>query len=186
MATERDMIDAIERDEAWLGKVAPPDPQAALERIKHRVRIEVNQVWVERDAPADPLPGNLGAIKAAMRNETARLAGVNATGLNWAPARRVTALATAAVIMFAAGLALWRPGGSADTDMVVVAEVDDWVDAVAWDVLASTESTAELASLRVELVSLETSLTADESFAWVEGELDDVGDELEVLLTEIG
>ena len=188
MANELEMMEAIERDQAWLGRVAPPAPRIALERIKHRVRIEVDQAWIERETPTDPSFGNLGAIKAAMREEMGRAAQTGAARAvpGWGWRRRMAALATAAVIVFACGVTLWWPAKSADTSLVATTHVDDWVEAMALDATDVSQVTAELASLRVEIVSLESSLTADEPFTWVEGELEDVGDELEVLITEIG
>ncbi|MFH1573591.1 MAG: hypothetical protein ABIG68_06375, partial [Acidobacteriota bacterium] len=64
----------IERDEAWLNNVLVDEPPAPLDRIKHRVRIEVNEAWFEQGARTETAVANLAAVKRALRSEAGSLA----------------------------------------------------------------------------------------------------------------
>ena len=74
MTIAENTIAGIERDEAWLQGAMPAAPPVLLERPKFRIRIEVNQVWLERSATADPNPSNFAAMKRAIRLEAAGMA----------------------------------------------------------------------------------------------------------------
>ena len=186
MTLDKEIMTAIERDEAWLREVMPADPPAPLERTRLRVRIEVNHVWLKRNAATDPTAADLGGVKRTVRAEIAGLAAVPASRRAWPLIRRGAGLAAAAVILLTIGLAHYRPRRAPLDDRPSAVRLDDWVDAMALDAPASGEEAADLATLEDGVASLEMSLAEDRSTAWGRQELGDLSDELEVLLTDIG
>ena len=188
MILDQDMMAKIKPDEVWLQNAMPADPPVSLERIKLRARIEVNHIWLRQNTGADPREADLKGVKRAVRAQTA---GVGAATTprprrRWLMGRQITGLAAAAVVMFAVGLALYGPGGATLGGGTLTLGLDDWVDAVAFDALALGEEAGDLAVLEDGLASLEESLAENASAGWGRQELDDLGDELEVLLTETG
>ncbi|MCK4659498.1 MAG: hypothetical protein KAV82_08250 [Phycisphaerae bacterium] len=188
MTLDQNMIHQIERNEAWLDAVMPPDPAAPAERTRFRVRIEVNQAWLEQNATTDPTTTSLEQLKRTLHAECEQLAPTARLGARrgswWV--RRIAGVAAAAVIVWAVGLTLFHPQTRLTDGPATLVRLDDWVDALVLDTQESNDEAADLASLEDRLDSLEASLgenAAESRFGW---ELDDLGDELEALLTELG
>ena len=188
MTLDENMMTEIKRDEAWLRETVPADSPLPLERTRLRVRIEVDQAWLERHPSADPRAGNLSGVKQVLRAEAQHLAAATPPAMRrsrgWS--RPTLGLAAAAALLLAVGLALFGPRETAVDGRHVAAGLDDWVEAVSSGTPTAVDQAAEWASLEVSLASLEGSLTEDVSAARAEEELDDLGDEVEALLSEIG
>jgi hypothetical protein len=188
MTVNADMQADIEREETWLRQTLPADPPAPLERVKLRVRIEVHQVWVERHFPADPLPADLGSVKRVARAEAeGGAATTRAGGRRWRSARWMVGwAAVAAAVGFTVGLSVFRFPRSTPNGAALAVRLDDWVEAVTLDEPAVEDPSADWASLEDGIASLEMSLGMNGSSTGVQQELDDLDDEIEVLLTEMG
>lgn len=187
MSAERNIRAEIERGEAWLRGGRPADPPAPLDRIKLRVRIEVDQAWLRLNAPADPPCAGLPSVKRAMSTELERLAGVGPARKHRILRRVVLAagpVAAAAVVALAFLLHQAPPtqrGGGA-----IAVRLDDWVNAVSMDATVSSGEVEDWASLKDAFVSLEDGLAEDFPSEWDGQSLDEIGDDLEVLLSELG
>ena len=186
MTHDKDTMSDIERNEAWLREAMPADPPAPLERAKLRVRIELNHAWLKRNAAPDPSAAGLEGVKRAVRAEMAGLAAGPASRRVRLPIRRSVGLAAAAVILLAVGLALYGSSLTRERDEQLAARLDNWVDAVQLDALASDDEVADLVELEDRMASLEMSLVEDGPAAWGWEELGELSDELDVLLTDIG
>ncbi len=188
MTLDENMAAQIERDEAWLADIMPADPPLPLERTKHRVHLEVNRAWLERNAPADPVAPDLDVVKRAVRAELEDMTVGPRLRRRWGWVRRGAALAAAAAVLFGVGLTIFQPERTPGDSPNFAVELDDWVDAFAVDALASADRAADLALLEDGLASLEVSLAGDGSSVWntEESELEELADELETLLTEMG
>ena len=187
MTRDDDMMTEIQRDESWLAGAMPTDPPVSLGRTKLRTRIEVNHLWLKQNVTPDPATDNLEDVKRAVRTEVDDIAAARpARGhRRWRWARRGAGLAAAAAVVFGVGLALYRPQAPGD-DALYAVRLDDWIDAVVLDATASADDSARLASLKDSVASLEVSLSEDWANAWVDEELDSLGEDIEVLLMEIG
>lgn len=187
MTGDDDRMTELGRNESWLADALSADPPVSLEQAKLRARIDVDQLWLRRNAAPDPAVGNLGDVKRALRTEVEALAAVSPTRARarWRWVRRGAGLAAAAVVVFGVGLALYRPHVS-DDRALYADRLDDWIDAVVLDASAPTDDSAGLASLKSGVDSLEMGLSGDWATAWVDEELDDLDEDLEALLTEIG
>lgn len=187
MTLDQKTAGEIERDEAWLRETMPADPPVSLERTKHRVRIEVDHTWIEQHATVAPVADDLKGVKLAVRAEVERIAAetVVSPWASWRPARKFAGWAAAAVVV-AAGIALYGPPRTHENGSRTVATLDVWIDALELDAPVSNDDPVDMTSLKAGLASLEVSIEEDEAYGWVERELDEVGDAIETLLTELG
>ena len=189
MTADRKTLAELERDEQWLRGTAAADPPAPLERIKLRVRIEVNQVWLERNASTDPAPRSLQAVRHAARAAVQARATPSARrAVPWWRARRWVGFAAAAVVVFACGVAMRPRSQPAPPSIVVTVQVklDDWFDAVATDAGTTEDTDTGLTALEDGVDTLEASLGEEGTLIGIEQELYDVGDAVDAVLTQLG
>jgi len=185
--THDDVMTEIRRDESWLADTMPIDLPVSLERIKLRARIEVNHLWLEQNATPDPSAGNIEDVKRAVGAEVEDIATARPARdrRGWRWVRRGAGLAAAAAVVFGVGLMLYRPQAPGD-DALYAVRLDDWIDAVVLDTAAPADDSVGLASLKDAVASLEMGLSEEWADVWLDEELDNLGEDLAVLLTEIG
>ena len=180
------MLEAIERDEAWLrdamGRFPTPAPRS-LEHLKLRLRMAVDEQVLDMDSGAAPSAKLLAQVKDSIREEISRQAvPVETAGDRFRTLRLTFAgLAAAAVLAFAVIPALIDLQNSERTQVAQrVDPIDDFVAVLASD---PSDTETELLRLDSELEELENTFTAVDD-PWFDDELDDIEDDIDRLLIE--
>ncbi len=176
-----DLIREIEANEQWLStlEVEVRPPEGALDRVRDRISLEINEGWLADQAAVEPPPGVLAAVKRAVAEELD--AGEPARAATPASElhriyRLVSPLSAVAALVMAAGLGFLS--AFPDAEQPGAAEPGEELAAVTeWD---ADEEEAEWEALEAEMSALESAFAGGSTSSWASGMLDDLDDDIAV------
>ncbi len=176
------MQEDIGRGEAWLARVSPPSPQPDLERIKMRVRIALDEQWLAEQADPIAAADLHDRIRARVADEVSGTVVFRGGFVEAGPTHRGRSPArllrwAGCVVGLAAALMLCfrlLPGG--DEPAAGLSAYDAFV------VYSGQDSLSDEFAL-VDESLLELELSDESSYSWVDGELDDLRDDIDSFLS---